>query len=142
MSNLDKSTTAQGIVKEIPNPEVPSKKTRRTFSVSFKLKILRELDACSNSQERNQLLRREGLYSSRISTWRKERAEGLLSHTSTRRGRPRIRSEEAETIAALEKKIAQLETKLDQAEMIIDVQKKVSAIFGVAMKDSALNEKS
>ncbi|GAG53610.1 unnamed protein product [marine sediment metagenome] len=141
MYNSTKSVDKHLTEAEIPDPEVSVKKPRRTFTASFKLQILKDLDACENAEQRNALLRREGLYSSRISTWRKERAAGILGAQNKKRGRKRKHDAKDEQIKSLENQISRLEQKLDQAATIIDVQKKVSAIFGVAMKDSKLSDK-
>ena len=114
--------------------EVIAKKPRRSFSADYKLRILRELDACQNSSEKGLIIRREGLYSSTVSNWKKQSKKGAWGMLNTKRGR---KSEDpgAQRIAELEKEIEALRSKLRQAEIIIDVQKKVSEMFGMPVSE-------
>lgn len=112
----------------IPDPGYTKdgKKRRRRFTAAYKLKILTEADACAASGEIGQLLKREGLYFSNLTLWRKQLAEGLLNGlTPKKRGRKSKKANPlAVKIAKLEKEKSQLEAKLKQAETIIAVQKK------------------
>src|SRR5712692_3500662 len=82
---------------ERPDPEVPEKAKRRRFSAAYKLRIVREADACGQDGELGALLRREGLYSSHLATWRRQRDEGsLASLAPRRRGRPAVSAGAAE----------------------------------------------
>ena len=114
-----------------PRPEVPSTPKRRRFSAAYKLAILRELDSCSESGAIGAVLRREGLYSSHIVDWRRKRAAGELQALSPKkRGRPRkprrpLQSE----VERLKRDKARLEEELRKARLIIEVQKKVSAML-------------
>jgi transposase-like protein len=112
--------------------EVSEKAKRRRFTAEYKVRILREAERCKSSGQVGALLRREGLYSSLLSDWRRQRdlaAKATLK--ATRRGPkphvvdPRIRQ--------LERDKARLERRLKQAEAIIDVQKKVSEILGIPL---------
>lgn len=126
-----------------PDPEVPEKKARRRFTAKYKLQILSEIDSCSQSGDIGAILRREGLYYSNITTWRRQYQEGALKGLSPKkRGRKkRPVSPEAKRVAELERENRKLAEKLKQAETIIDVQKKISDILGVPQsKDD--NEKS
>jgi len=114
-----------------PEPEVRPHKTRRSFTAKYKLRILDELDRCARTGERGAIIRREGLYSSQITDWRRQRNAGELTSLTNVRGRKKIHDEKDHKIESLEKEIAALKTKLLQAETIIDVQKKVSEIFGI-----------
>ncbi len=115
-----------------PDPEVPEKARRRRFGGAYKLRILQAVDACSESGEIGALLRREGLYSSHLSKWRQQRDAGALEGLRPRkRGRkPRPVDPQAKRIAQLERETERLRRKLEQAEIIIDVQKKLSRILG------------
>lgn len=115
-----------------PNPEVPEKKPRRRFTAKYKLRILSEIDASTHPGDIGAILRREGLYYSNITTWRRQRREGALKGLSPKkRGRKkRPVSPETHRIAELERENRQLANKLKQAETIIDVQKKISEILG------------
>ncbi len=115
-----------------PDPEVPEKAHRRRFSGSYKLQILRAADACTELGEIGALLRREGLYSSHLSKWRRQRdvgaLEGLRPRKRGRKARPI--DPQAKRIAQLERETERLRRKLERAEIIIDVQKKLSRILG------------
>jgi transposase-like protein len=114
------------VVMPPPNPEVDAKPTRRTFTAAYKLKILDDADGCSEG-EIGALLRREGLYSSHLTAWRRQRAEGALQALGKKRGRKaKPRDKEKEQLI---KENAKLRRKLEQAEKIIEIQKKVSALL-------------
>ena len=104
------------------------KTVRRVFSAEYKLAILAEYDGCSETGERGALLRREGLYSSLITDWRRQHRQGLLKATLGRtdggRGGPSLSE-----VAKLRAENERLRTKLAQAEAIIDVQGKVHALL-------------
>lgn len=114
-----------------PDPEVPEKKPRRKFTANYKLRILSEIDASTHPGDIGAILRREGLYSSNITTWKRQRREGTLKGLSPKkRGRKkRSVSPDAKRIAELERENRKLAKKLKQAETIIDVQKKISEIL-------------
>jgi hypothetical protein len=116
-----------------PNPEVPEKRPRRKFTAKYKLKILTEADGCTEPGQMGALLRREGLYSSNLTTWRRQRDQGLLHALSPKkRGRKKKQKNPlAEKVAQLEKQNRRLEHKLKQAELIIEAQKKMSEILGI-----------
>ena len=109
----------------------PPKARRRTFTAKYKLKILAEADGCSKPGEIGALLRREGLYSSHLTKWRRLREEGALAGlTPKKRGRkPRPVDPQARRVAELERENARLQRKLEQAETIIEVQKKLSRLL-------------
>jgi transposase len=122
----------QGMSKE-PDPQVVPKAKRRKFSAEYKLRILAEADACTQPGQMGALLRREGLYSSNLTTWRKQRAQGILQAMSPKkRGRKRKQTNPlAKQVAQLEKENRRLQDKLKKAETIIEVQKKISEILGI-----------
>jgi len=114
-----------------PDPEVPEKARRRTYSASYKLDIVQAADGCSKPGEIGALLRREGLYSSLLSTWRRQRDTGALAGLSKKRGRKRRPvSAEARRVAELERENARLKHQLYKAETIIDVQKNFPGCWG------------
>ena len=121
-----------------PDPEVPAKARRRRFTAKYKIAVLEEVDACTKPGEIGALLRREGLYSSHLSKWRRQRDEGALAGlTPKKRGRkPRKVSAEARRVAELERENARLRQKLEQAETIIEVQKKLSQLLGSQEEES------
>ncbi len=118
-------------VTEAPNAEVSPKQPRRRFTADYKLRILEALDRCTAPGEKGALVRREGLYSSQITDWRRQRDAGALSALNKARGRKKQYTIKDDKIQELEKEVAKLKSKLSQAETIIDVQKKVSEIFGI-----------
>ena len=122
-----------------PDPEVPEKKPRRNFTAKYKLRVLDEADACTQQGQLGALLRREGLYSSNLTTWRRQREKGLLkAMTPKKRGRKRKEENPlTKKVAQLEKETRLLQQKLKKAELIIEAQKKMSEILGIAQK---LNE--
>ena len=115
------------------DPEVAAVARRRRFTTQYKLKVLREADRCRKPGEIGALLRQEGLYASHLVTWRAARRRGELSaHRIPRRGRrPDPDRALQARIAQLEREIERLEAKLQQAEGLIEVQKKLSALLGL-----------
>jgi transposase-like protein len=120
-----------------PDPEViPGEKAkRRTFSAKYKLRILKEHEACTEPGEKGALLRREGLYSSHITTWRRQRERGELAGLSPKKRGPQV-DPRAEENARLQRENERLKKRLEQAELIIDVQKKISGILGVEIEEN------
>ena len=114
----------------VPNPEVVAKPERRHFTAAYKLRILKAAEQCA-SGELGALLRREGLYSSHLTTWRREREQGERQGLAPKlRGRqPNPQTEET---AQLHRENEQLRARLAQAEAIIDAQKKLSLVFGLS----------
>lgn len=125
-----------------PDPEVSAALRRRRFTADYKLRILREVEACRASGEIGALLRREGLYSSLLTEWRRARDQGALEVLqSKRRGpRPRLDDRAEQEIAQLRRENERLQGRLRQAEIIIDVQKKISELLGISLPAS--NERS
>ena len=121
-----------------PDPEVAERAARRRFTAEYKLRMLRQADACTGIGELGALLRREGLYSSHLTTWRRQREEGSLAALSPKkRGRPAApASPLARRVAELERENARLTQRLQQAETIITVQKKLSEALGIAPPSS------
>ena len=128
---VDADTTASA---SPPDPEVSSKQKRRHFSKSYKLRILDQLDNCTGKGEKSALLRREGLYSQAVARWRKQRKEGKFSAS------PQAVSFEEPVDAKYKKRLMELELenerlhkKLDQAQKIIDIQKKMSELLQIPL---------
>ncbi len=114
-----------------PNPEVKGKGSRRRFSTAYKLKILSEAENCTESGELGALLRREGLYDSHLWRWRKAQEEGRLNLSSKREKKNAKTQALKQSVVELEREKARLEKALEQAELVIDVQKKLSQLFGL-----------
>ncbi|MBW1758468.1 MAG: transposase [Deltaproteobacteria bacterium] len=113
---------------EVVDPQVVEKAKRRRFSASYKLKILEEVDR--NPGGSGAILRREGLYSSHLSSWRRQQQEGALKALSKKRG-PRGKSAEQLQLEKLQRDKARLERELFKAHAIINAQKKLAEILGV-----------
>jgi transposase-like protein len=128
------STAERQADSEVPEPQVPEKPQRRRFTAEFKLQVLREADRCTEPGAIGALLRRHGLYSSLLTTWRRERDEGALRQLGRKRGRKSTRNPLADRVAELERENRKLQNRLRQAETIIDVQKKVAEILGIPLK--------
>ena len=116
----------------LPDPEVLAFPTRRRFSATYKLRIVQEADAALETKQVGAVLRREGLHSSHLVAWRKLRDQGALKALAQPRGR-KGPSPEAQTIARLERENAQLRRRLETAETVIEVQKKLSVLLGIAL---------
>ncbi len=110
----------------VPDPEVPEKKTRRKFTTAYKLRMLHEAEQCLQPGEIGVLLRREGLYSSHLTTWRRQREEegALQALNPKKRGRKeKPKDPSAERIVQLEKENQRLKGRLRKAEIIIEAEK-------------------
>ena len=116
-----------------PDPEVPAKARRRRFSAEYRLRILKQADACKKSGELGTLLRREGLYSSLLTNWRRQREQGALQEMRGRRRGPKPRPVDPR-VRQLEAENRRLQRKLQRAETIITLQKKVAEILGIPLK--------
>jgi len=125
-----------------PDPEVPEKKPRRKFTARYKLQILAEADACTQPGQLGVLLRREGLYSSNLTTWRRQREKGVLKAMTPKKRGPKHKERNplAQKVAQLEKENRRLQQKLKKAELIIEAQKKMSEILGIAQNLDESNE--
>lgn len=124
-----------------PDPEVLAKAKRRRFTAEYKLRILEEADTCKEQGAVGALLRREGLFSSHLSEWRKARREGALGALKKRRG---PKGKRADPIARenkrLRKQNARLARQLEQAKLILEIQKKASEILGIPLKPHEFDE--
>ena len=113
----------------VPDPELVERPRRRRFSAEYKLRVLREADACSKPGEIGALLRREGLYSSLLTEWRRAREVGALEALARPRGRRAADRRELE-IVALRRRAERAEAELEKARRVIEVQGNVSALLG------------
>lgn len=114
----------------IPDPEVVVKPKRRQFTAEYKHRILQEAEACTQPGEVGALLRREGLYSSHLTTWRHQRQRGELQGLAPAK-RGRKSDPYAAEFARLQRENARLQAQVKRAELIIDVQKKLSQLLGL-----------
>jgi transposase len=120
---------------DVPAVEVLAKPIRRRFTAEYKRQILREADACTAPGTIGALLRREGLYSSHLTTWRTQRARGELAGlTSKKRGpAPKPKNPLAGKVAALEREVTRQKARAERAEALVALQKKVSELLGIAL---------
>jgi transposase-like protein len=118
----------------VPEVEVVAKATRRRFTAEYKRQILREADACTEPGAIGALLRREGLYSSHLTTWRAQRERGELAGlTPKQRGpAPKPKNPLADKVAALERAVSRERARAERAEALIELQKKVAELLGTA----------
>jgi len=121
-----------------PDPEVVAKPSRRQFTAQYRLRILEEAERCSEPGEVGRLLRREGLYSSHLTAWRKARRKGSLQGlASKKRGaKPAAVNPLAARVRELEAKVVRLEKELHAAHTILDVQGKVAGLLGLSLDDT------
>ena len=127
----------------VVDPAVPEKPVRRRFTAEYKLRVLREADACKEPGQLGALLRREGLYSSHVRTWRQQREEGTLAGLAPKRRGRKARAD-APLVAEnerLKRENQRLAEKLRQAETIIEVQKKLSELLGIPLPPPDSNER-
>ena len=125
-------TGARGPV-EAPDPEVTERAKRRRFTAEYKLRILREADVCKRDGDLGALLRREGLYSSHLATWRRQRDEIAKAGLKARKRGPKSKAVDPR-VKQLERENLRLKRRLEQAETIIDFQKKLSKLLGIQLK--------
>ncbi len=112
-----------------PDPEVPAKVQRRQFTAEYRRRILKEADACKKHGALGALLRREGLYSSHLVNWRRQRDQGELVAGRARKRGPVAKPVDPK-LRQLEVENRRLQRKLARAETIITLQKKVAEIWG------------
>jgi len=119
--------------------EVVAKATRRRFAAAEKLRVLEAADRCTKPGELGALLRREGLYTSHLSQWRRARRNGELAGLAPRRRGPKAQPVDPRDrkIGELQREIVRLQARLERAEGLIEVQKKVSQLLGIPLASDA-----
>jgi transposase-like protein len=113
---------------QAPDPEIAEVAQRRRFTTEYKLKIVAEAEACTEPGQVGALLRREGLYSSHLANWRNQAKRGLIEKRGRKPNDPLINE-----VARLKKKNQRLEKSLAQAQAVIEIQKKLSEIWGIEL---------
>jgi len=116
------------------DPEVLPKAERRQFSTEYKLRVLAEADRCDESGQIGALLRREGLYSSHLSKWRQQRERGALGQQRGRKADPQTAE-----LKRLQRENERLRSRLERAEHIIEVQKKLAELLGTSLNEIPSN---
>jgi transposase-like protein len=124
----------------VPEVEVDPKAQRRQFSAKYKMDLVRRADECKAPGALGALLRAEGLYSSHLSTWRKQRDAGELAGlTPKKRGRKRTEVDPRDRkIVELQRENARLNARAERAEALVDLQKKVASLLGTPLEDGKL----
>jgi transposase len=115
--------------REVETQVIPKAK-RRQYSAAYKLEILKEADGCTGRGEIGALLRREGLYGSHLEKWRRQRERGALGGLGAQKRGPKV-GRQASEIVRLQREKEELQRRLEQAETIIEVQKKLSELLGM-----------
>ena len=116
----------------VPDPEVSEQAKRRRFKAEYKLQIVREADACKGDGDVAALLRREGLYSSHLSSWRRQRDEvAKAAMTSRKRGR-KAKAEDPR-VKEFERENARLQRRLARVDTMLEIQKKTSELLGIPL---------
>jgi len=128
--NQDQSQADSSVEVQVPDPEVVPKARRRQFTAKYKLRILKEADRCTERGQIGELLRREGLYSSQLSKWRQQRARGQLQGLAPKKRGRKGQDPSVAELSRLRRENERLRVQLEQAEIIIDVQKKLAQLLG------------
>jgi len=139
----ERSDEGPGVARGVPagtaalDCEVLAKPTRRQFTAAYRLRILEEADRCTEPGEVGLLLRREGLYSSHLSAWRKARRKGSMQELAPKKrgAKPKAPNPQDAKVRALEAQVAKLENELKKAHTILDVQEKISGLQGLREMD-------
>ena len=139
------TTHAVNSERKMLDPEVSTKARRRTFTAAYKRRILEEADGCTGPRglpgEMGALLRREGLYSSHLTTWRRQREAGELAGLKPKK-RGRKKDEDAAELARLRRENERLRKQLEQAELIIAAQKKLAQVLEALTEAEPSSERS
>jgi len=131
----EKPVSGPHLADGVPDPEVRAKAQRRKFTAEYKLRIVREAERCKQPGEIGALLRREGLYSSLLTAWRREVEQGARAALRSKKRGPKAQVVDPR-LKELERENARLRKRLEHAELIITVQKKVSKLLGIPLESS------
>jgi transposase-like protein len=131
---------ADDLEARLPDPEVVPKAKRRQFTAKYKLRVLEEADRCTERGQIGELLRREGLYSSHLSKWRQQRARGQLQGLAPKKRGRKGQDPSVAELARLRRENERLRVQLEQAEIIIDVQKKLAQLLGQKTDETESDE--
>jgi len=125
---------------QVPDPEVLPRAKRRRFAAEYKLRIMEEAERCTERGQIGALLRREGLYSSHLSQWNQQRSTSQLDALSPQKRGRKATPQAKEELARLQRENERLRVRLEQAELIIDVQKKLSRLLGLTPDELEIGE--
>jgi transposase len=124
---------------DVPNPELVERATRRKFTAKYKLEILEKADVCTEPGQIGELLRREGLYTSHLTYWRKQRKDGALAELGKSRGR-RPADRRDQEMAALKRRLERSEAELAKARKVIEIQGNLSALLEQMLSTEGASE--
>ncbi len=124
----ERGESGRGASAGVPDPELVERPKRRRFTAEYKLEVLAKADACSGPGQVGELLRREGLYTSHLTYWRKQRREGALKELGQSRGRKPADRRDRE-LAELRRRAERAEADLAKAKKVIEIQGNVSALL-------------
>jgi transposase len=136
---MEKQVEARQPNGKAPNPEVSARPRRRTFTAEYKRDILDQVDVAERGDV-GAILRREALYSSHLTEWRKERERGTLAALAKKRGPKSKKDPLVDENERLKRENEKLKKQLAQAEVIIDVQKKVASLLGIPLNKPESDE--
>ncbi|MGC9293625.1 MAG: transposase, partial [Acidobacteriaceae bacterium] len=140
-STVERAPTSGPMRPPLPDPEVTARPQRRTFTAEYKRSVLQQADACQDAGAIGALLRREGLYSSHLTTWRRQRQRGELEAlTPKKRGPKVVLNPLVLENRKLQAENARLQKRLQDAELIIDVQKKLSALLNSPIPEAPIHD--
>ena len=122
-----------------PDPEVTERAKRRRFTAEYKLRVLREADACKGDGDVGALLRREGLYSSQLAAWRRQRDEVAKAGLKARKRGPKGKVVDPR-VKQLTRENARLKRRLERVELMLDIQKKASEMLGIPLNQPSKDE--
>ena len=125
---------SSGSGERVPDPEVVARPKRRQFTAEYKLRVLREADGCKGSGEVGALLRREGLYSSHLVLWRRQREQAAQTQLKSKKRGPKPKVQDPR-VRQLERENARLQRQLKRVALLLDIQKKAGEILGIPLKN-------
>src|SRR5438445_8794813 len=125
---------SSGSGERVPDPEVVARPKRRQFTAEYKLRILREVDACKEPGEIGALLRREGLYSSHLVLWRRQREQAAQTQLKSRKRGPKAKALDPR-VKDLERENARLHRRLKRVETLLEIQKEAAELLGIPLKN-------
>ena len=128
-----------GAPQGVPDPAVEAKAKRRRFTAEYKLRILREVDRAKEPGEVGAILRREGLYSSLLSVWRRDRDRVAKADLGTRKRGPKAKVVDPK-VKQLEREIAKLRRRNERVELMLSIQKKASELLGIPLNSHEPDE--
>ena len=129
VGELSEAAAGRAVPTGVSDPELVERPQRRRFTAEYKLRVLREAEACQRPGEVGALVRREGLYTSHLTYWRKQREAGALKELGRPRGRKPADRRDAE-IAELQRRLERSESELAKARKVIEIQGNLSALWG------------